>query len=176
MITLQELCSHLNGLLAVDLFTDLCPNGLQVEGKPTINRVVTAVSGSAEIIDAAIAAKADALIVHHGMFWQGDSPVIAGVKRRKIQGLLDHGISLLGYHLPLDAHRQVGNNWKAAQDMGWNSLEPFGTFKGTPIGVRGLLPAVPVAAVKSQLEAYYEHLAHPAPGGKEQIEKIALIS
>ncbi len=176
MITLQELCRHLNTLLAIDLFSDVCPNGLQIEGKPTIERIVTAVSCSSEIIGAAIAAEADALVVHHGIFWQGDSPVISGVKKCKIQALLDHGISLLAYHVPLDAHVQVGNNWKAAQEMGWQSLQPFGMFKGSLIGVKGSVPNIPVEELKKHLETYYDHPAHHAPGGKPLIAQIALVS
>lgn len=176
MITLQELCRHLKDLLSSDLFTDYCPNGLQVEGKKEITRIITGVSASEEMIQKAVEVKADALIVHHGLFWQGDSMVISGPKKRKLQALLDNGISLLGFHLPLDAHREVGNNWKAAEDMNWSQLEPFGIYNKQTIGVKGHVPNLSPEAFKEQLESYYHHQAHHAPGGPAAIRQVALIS
>lgn len=175
MITLQELCLHLNGMLAAEKFTDLCPNGLQVEGKPGIERIATAVSASHEVIAAAVEAKADALIVHHGIFWQGDDPRIIGKKRAKLKILFDHGISLIAYHLPLDAHPTIGNNWKAAIDLDWQQLEPFGTFKGQLIGVKARINPTAVETFKHNLESYYRHPAHHAAGGKALVETVGLI-
>ncbi len=176
MLTLQELSLYLNGLLQVDEFTDYCTNGLQVEGSPKITKIATAVSATLESIEKAIDAKCEALIVHHGMFWKNDSYEITGVKKKKLELLLKHDISLLAYHLPLDAHKEIGNNWKAASDMGWIDLEPFGTFNGTLIGVKGKIKGQAREKFQEKLEKYYGQKAHAALFGKEEIKKAALIS
>ena len=144
MITLQELSSFLDLLLTPLNFSDDCPNGLQVEGKEEIRTLAFAVSASLAAIEAAVQLNADALIVHHGIFWQKDPLPLCGPKKQKVEKLLKNGISLLGYHLPLDAHQSVGNNWKAAQDLGWFHLEPFGLFRKTAIGVKGKFPKMPI--------------------------------
>lgn len=176
MVLLADLHLHLNELLQCSLFQDYGPNGIQVEGKPQIERVATAVTANLETIKAAVQAGVQALIVHHGLFWNGDSMVLTGAKRDKIELLLRHGISLLAYHLPLDAHQEVGNNWKAAQEMGWKDLEPFGMYKGSFIGVKGKVSAMPRKKFQHTLENYYLHPAICAFGGKEEIQTAALIS
>ncbi len=176
MITLPQLCSDLNELLQPSLYADGCPNGLQIEGKKDISSVATAVSANIATIEAAIKAGADALIVHHGIFWNQDSYVITGVKRQKITLLLENGLSLIAYHLPLDAHKVHGNNWKAAIDLGWENLEPFGFFKGIAIGVKGTFPPQNRTSFVEKLEHYYGHIAHLAPGGNSIVKSAALIS
>jgi len=176
MITLQELCCYLEDLLKVSSFSDYCPNGLQVEGKGKIKKVATAVSASLSTIEAAIEVGVQALIVHHGLFWNKDSYVIQGSKREKIRLLLKHDISLLAYHLPLDAHQEFGNNWKAAQELGWKDLEPFGDYNGTSIGVKGKILPQTRKEFMDNLESYYCHPAHCALGGKEIVSTAALIS
>lgn len=176
MITLQELCSHLDQMLDSGSFRDYGPNGLQVEGALKISRVATAVSASLATLEAAIAAGFQALIVHHGMFWERDSYCITGSKRKKLKLMLDHGLSLLAYHLPLDAHHELGNNWKAALDLSWSDLEPFGAYQGNFLGVKGKFNPMPVELFKQQLEEYYGHEAHCALGGKELVSRAALVS
>lgn len=176
MITLSELRADLDALLQPTLFADSCPNGLQVEGKEKISLIATAVSASLATIEAAIDAKADALVVHHGIFWNQDSYIITGVKQQKLSLLLKSGLSLLAYHLPLDAHKSFGNNWKAAMDLGWENLEPFGLYKGMAIGVKGTFPPQSLCSFVEQLERYYQHQAHLAPGGNAQVKSAALIS
>ncbi len=176
MITLQELCTHLDTLLSPKEFPDRSPNGLQVEGKEEIHRVTTGVSASLETIEAAVASEADALVVHHGMFWEGDPYNITRSKKRKLQLLLDHGISLLAYHIPLDAHTEVGNNWKAARDLGWTELQAFGLFKGVHVGIKGSIAPTSTQDFTSALEEYYGHPASTALGGKDTIQRVALIS
>ncbi len=176
MITLQDLCADLDSLLQPSLFSDGCPNGLQVEGKKQINTIVTAVSSSLATIEAAIEAKADALIVHHGMFWNQDSYVVTGVKRQKLSLLLENGLSLIAYHLPLDAHQIYGNNWRAAIDLGWQNLEPFGMYKGSFIGVKGNFSPQSRDSFVHKLENYYGHKAYLAPGGNNEVKSAALIS
>ncbi|WP_068470330.1 Nif3-like dinuclear metal center hexameric protein [Candidatus Protochlamydia phocaeensis] len=176
MLRLKDLCQYLDELLPSNGLSDYCPNGLQVEGKTSIGKLATAVSASLETIEAAIESRADALIVHHGIFWQRDSYVIQGVKRRKLFLLIEQEISLLAYHLPLDMHPKLGNNWKAAQDLGWTDLQPFAYMNGIPIGVKGKIPPTNREKVKEQLEHYYQHAAACAFGGPETIQTLALVS
>jgi len=116
---LDELCHFCNDYLSIDEFDDFCPNGLQVEGKPGINRLVSGVTASLQLIDAAIEQDADAILVHHGYFWKGESLPLVGYRGNRIRRLMQNDISLLAYHLPLDAHPTVGNNAQLAQRMGW---------------------------------------------------------
>jgi dinuclear metal center YbgI/SA1388 family protein len=176
MITLQELCLYLEGLYQASTFTDYCTNGMQVEGKGSVKKIATAVSASLSTIEAAVEAGVDALIVHHGLFWSRDSYVIKGVKRQKIQLLLDNNISLLAYHLPMDAHQQLGNNWMAARQLGWQDLQPFGLFEGKLIGVKGTFAEKTREEFLEGLEDYYCHPAHTALGGKDKVRSAALIS
>jgi dinuclear metal center YbgI/SA1388 family protein len=120
-------------LLSSDQFKDYCPNGLQVEGSETIERIVTGVTASQRLIEEAIAHNAQAILVHHGYFWKGENPTITGIKKSRVATLLEHDISLFAYHLPLDAHPQFGNNVQLAQMMGW-SIE--GELPGT-VGLMG---------------------------------------
>lgn len=176
MITLQELSKYLETLLHIPGLMDNCPNGLQVEGDEKINRIGVAVSASLETIQQAIDASCQALIVHHGLFWNRDEFPIVGTKHKKIALLLKHGLSLFAYHLPLDAHMEFGNNWKAAQDLEWMDLKPFGFFNKIPIGVQGKIAPQKRGVFQEKLERYYGHAAHVALGGKEIVESVGLIS
>lgn len=176
MITLIDLLNQLNDFLHVPLFSDFCVNGMQVQGRPQVKKIATAVSSSLNIIEEAIARDVDVLIVHHGIFWDKESPVIQGVKREKLAKLLKSGITLLAYHLPLDAHKEVGNNWKAAIDLGWQEIEPFYQIGKQWLGVRGKVPKCSRAEFQRELESYYGQKAATALGGKEQITSCALIS
>ncbi len=176
MITLQDLSLFLQNLLSPQEFSDFCPNGIQVEGKQEVGRLCFAVSASLAVIEEAVKRKADVLIVHHGIFWNKDPYVVVGTKREKLEQLLKNGVSLLAYHLPLDAHRQVGNNWKAALDLGMEDLQPFGELGKTFIGVKGKIPKMSVDAFCKKLEAYYGHAAHSALGGKKEVSSAAIIS
>lgn len=176
MIKLTELRSYLDRLLPSNGVVDYGPNGLQVEGKEGIVKLATAVSASFATIEAAAQLRVDALIVHHGMFWQRDSYVIEGTKRKKLQLLLQQGISLFAYHLPLDMHPEIGNNWKAAKDMKWFDLQPFCYVDKVPIGVKGKIDPCSRLTFKKKLESYYQHVATCALGGPEQIQSVALVS
>lgn len=134
-MTRDDLETYLNGLLAIDSFKDYCPNGLQVEGSDVIETIVTGVTASMELIEAAIAHNAQAIIVHHGYFWKGESPCLTGIKKHRIQQLLDHGISLFAYHLPLDQHETLGNNVQLAKQMNWSIHGPL----GNTVGLQGVL-------------------------------------
>lgn len=144
MASLRDLVDYTNALLAIDRFQDYCPNGLQVEGRPEIGRLISGVTACQELIDAAIAAGADAVLVHHGYFWKGEDPCITGMKRRRLQRLLGAQLSLLAYHLPLDAHPELGNNAQLGRVLGLETRGVLGGEDGT-----GLLyyaypePAIP---------------------------------
>lgn len=176
MIKRNELRRYLDELLPGNGVQDYAPNGLQVEGKDDIKRMGTAVSASLATIEAAIDQKVEALIVHHGLFWQRDSYVIEGSKKKKLLLLLEHGISLFAYHLPLDMHPDLGNNWRAAKEMGWQELLPFSFMNGVPIGVKGKISPCSPEDFKKQLESYYQHPAACALGGKGAIQTVALVS
>jgi len=111
----REFDQLLNGILKPHTIKDFCPNGLQVEGKNEIKKIVTGVTASQALIDAAIEQKADAILVHHGYFWKGETQQITGMKKRRIGALLANDINLFGYHLPLDVHPEIGNNAQLAK-------------------------------------------------------------
>lgn len=173
---LSDFEKYLSDYLNASIFVDYCPNGLQVEGKGVIEKAATAVSATLETLEQAADEEIDALIVHHGLFWNRDPYPLTGAKLKKIKLLLEKGISLLAYHLPLDAHQEVGNNWKAARDLGWDQLEPFGILNGVHIGVKGSFSPKPVETFVTELETYYRHSAAKALGGEKIIRNAALIS
>ena len=115
---IDALNNYLNTLLQPERFSDYCPNGLQVEGKQEINKIVTGVTASMALLQSAHRANADAVLVHHGYFWRGEALPITGIKKHRIQFLLQHDINLFAYHLPLDAHSKLGNNVMLAKKLG----------------------------------------------------------
>ncbi|NCN22728.1 MAG: Nif3-like dinuclear metal center hexameric protein [Gallionella sp.] len=122
---LNELCDYNASLLQTFMFKDYCPNGLQIEGRAEVKRIATAVTASEWVVDAAISWGADALLVHHGYFWRNEDAAIVGFKKRRIARLLSDDVSLLAYHLPLDAHDELGNNASLGRLLG---LRPMGKF------------------------------------------------
>ncbi|THU01971.1 Nif3-like dinuclear metal center hexameric protein [Lampropedia puyangensis] len=124
-VTRGVLLETLSALLKPGDFEDYGPNGLQVEGKPHVRKLVSGVTACEDLIDAAIAAQADALLVHHGLFWRGMDGTLTGWMKRRVQKLLAHDINLLAYHLPLDAHPQWGNNAQLGVRMGWGAGRPI---------------------------------------------------
>ncbi|MDO4705618.1 MAG: Nif3-like dinuclear metal center hexameric protein [Comamonadaceae bacterium] len=125
MATRDALLGVLNETLEPRQFEDYGPNGLQVEGKREVQRLVSGVTASAALIDAAIAARADAVLVHHGLFWRGMDGTLTGWLRERVRKLLAHDINLLAYHLPLDAHPTLGNNAQLGLHMGWGAGAPL---------------------------------------------------
>lgn len=125
MTDLNELETYCSNLLNVDAFADYCPNGLQVEsGHREVRRLISGVTASQALIDAAVEADADVLLVHHGYFWKGEPEPLRGIKGRRIRTLIQSGISLLVYHLPLDAHPELGNNRQLADRLGFSDAGP----------------------------------------------------
>ncbi|MBL0229919.1 MAG: Nif3-like dinuclear metal center hexameric protein [Moraxellaceae bacterium] len=123
MASLTQLSELLQSTLKPHLFNDYCPNGLQVEGKAHIKRVVTGVTACQALIDKAIELQADAILVHHGFFWKNENPCVVGIKQKRLKALLAHDISLFAYHLPLDAHHELGNNVQLAKKLGLGMTE-----------------------------------------------------
>jgi dinuclear metal center YbgI/SA1388 family protein len=123
---LGSLIRHLDELLEEARFKDYCPNGLQVEGRGEVYRILAGVSASQALVDAAVAGAYDALLVHHGYFWKGEDSKITGIRKKRLAALLGHDISLIAYHLPLDAHPRLGNNAQLAREMGWEESGRFG--------------------------------------------------
>ncbi|MGX5658902.1 Nif3-like dinuclear metal center hexameric protein [Castellaniella ginsengisoli] len=118
-ISRQELADWLNDTLQPERFRDYCPNGLQVQGRDGIRRIVTGVTASQALIEAAVALEADAILVHHGWFWKNEDPCIRGPKHSRLSALMAREINLFAYHLPLDAHLEWGNNAQLARVMDW---------------------------------------------------------
>jgi dinuclear metal center YbgI/SA1388 family protein len=121
----SQLLKLLNALLKPEQVKDYCPNGLQVEGKTQISKLVTGVTASQALIDHAVSINADAILVHHGYFWSGEAPCITGMKKKRIQTLLHHNINLFAYHLPLDIHPTLGNNAQLAKLLGIVDISPL---------------------------------------------------
>jgi len=123
---LNELRDYIASLLATDRFRDYSPNGVQVEGRAEIRRIASGVSASQRVLEAATAWGADAVLVHHGYFWRNEDATITGIKKRRIMHLLQQDVSLLAYHLPLDAHAELGNNAQLGQRLGFVEAGRFG--------------------------------------------------
>lgn len=123
---LSELNDYIGRLLELNRFRDYCPNGLQVEGRAEVRRIATGVTASQRLLEAATAWGADAILVHHGYFWRNENAAIVGIKKRRIAHLLQHDISLLAFHLPLDAHADLGNNAQLAKRLGLLTQGQFG--------------------------------------------------
>jgi len=119
MAARAEIESLLNQWLQPERFKDYGPNGLQVEGKPEVRKIVSGVTASLALIEAAIDAGADALIVHHGLFWRGQDGRLTGWLKARVERLMASGLNLFAYHLPLDAHAELGNNAQLALQLGW---------------------------------------------------------
>src|SRR5688572_28393268 len=126
MASAQQLLEAFDGLLQPERFKDYGPNGLQVEGKDEVRRLVSGVTASRALIEAAVQARADAIFVHHGLFWRGHDGRITGWMKQRLALLLEHVISLFAYHLPLDAHPELGNNAQLGLKLGLRASTRFG--------------------------------------------------
>jgi len=174
MIERQALLQYLNSLLEPEYFKDYAPNGLQVQGKPEIATLVSGVSATQALIDRAVQLKADAIFVHHGYFWRGEDPSIVGMKFNRIKTLLAHNINLFAYHLPLDAHPELGNNAQLAARLGIIMDSGLDPLERRPIGNVGHL-AQPRSA--KQFADTIESALGRAPllveGGDHPVSRVA---
>ncbi|MGF6211699.1 Nif3-like dinuclear metal center hexameric protein [Comamonas sp. 4034] len=147
--TRQDMLQAFNTLLQPERFKDYGPNGLQVEGKTEIRKLVSGVTASRALIDAAIAAGADAIFVHHGLFWRGYDGRITGWMKQRIERLIKHDINLFAYHLPLDAHPELGNNAQLGVRLGWQA---DGRFGEQDLGFIGSIPEASAQQIAAQIQ------------------------
>lgn len=172
-VALHTLVGETDRFLDSARVVDYCPNGLQVEGRGEVRRIVSGVTASQALLDAAVEAQADLVLVHHGYFWKNENPCIVGMKQRRLKTLLSHDISLLAYHLPLDLHPEVGNNVQLARRLGVvveGRLEP-----GNPRAV-GLLGSLPQALAPQAFAAQVAGVLGREPllvAGERPIRRLA---
>lgn len=168
---LHDLCEFCDDYLQVGEFDDYCPNGLQVEANPEVRHIVCGVTASQALIEAAAEAGADTILVHHGYFWKGEAQPITGIKGRRIASLIRNDINLLAYHLPLDAHAEVGNNVQLAARMKWRVEHCFGeqnlVLEGRPARAQGL------AELTAEIDRRLDTRALAISAGEHEIRRLA---
>jgi dinuclear metal center YbgI/SA1388 family protein len=146
----SEVLAEIDRLLEPERFEDYCVNGLQVPGTDTVETIATGVSANAELFELAAGEQTDLLLVHHGLFWGSGTTAVDAQLKRRLQLLFDNDIALAAYHLPLDAHPELGNNALLAQELGAlagaENLTPFALHRGRPIGFIATLPGAPRAS------------------------------
>jgi dinuclear metal center YbgI/SA1388 family protein len=176
--SLTDAIAELDRLLEPQAFRDYCPNGLQVPGREDVSKVVTGVSASAELFERAIAAKADLIVVHHGLFWGSSPTAIDPPMKRRLKLLFDADVSLAAYHLPLDAHPEVGNNALIARSLGAGELQPFALHESRPIGFLARFPDEGIAAEELFARVAKLTARHPLvfDAGPPLVRTVAIVS
>jgi dinuclear metal center YbgI/SA1388 family protein len=164
-----------DSLLQPSAFKDYGPNGLQVEGRTEVRRLVSGVTASRALIDAAIAAGADAIVVHHGLFWRGQDGRVTGWMKQRLARLLAHDISLFAYHLPLDAHPALGNNAQLARVLGIE-LEDGVRFGDQSLGFVGQCTPVPAQALADHVQATLGRAVTLVAEPDRQVRRIGLCT
>lgn len=171
---LNELRDYIASLLETARFKDYAPNGVQVEGRAEIRKVATGVTASQQVLEAATAWGADALLVHHGYFWRNEDACITGIKKRRIAHLIERDVSLLAYHLPLDAHAELGNNAQLGKLLGFTAQ---GRFAEQDIGWHGVLDEVQTLGRFAQrLEATLQRKPQVIGAADKVLRRIAWCS
>lgn len=173
---LKTISHYIDELLNPASFQDVCINGIQIEGKKNVRHIATSVSATLQSIQKAKRLKADILLVHHGLFLKGKDLTLQDCLKEKLKILLNADMSLLAYHLPLDAHVELGNNWPAAKMLGFFELEPFGYFSGVPIGVKARCEPMSQITLKNRLRAFYGRHVETALFGAKTIQTVAIVS
>jgi dinuclear metal center YbgI/SA1388 family protein len=174
MVERTRLVDYCNALLESQAFQDYCPNGLQVEGASDVRRLVTGVTASQALVDAAVQAGAQMLLVHHGYFWKGEPAVVTGIKQRRLKTLLGNDMNLLAYHLPLDVHGELGNNIQLARLLGWTVLGGLEPDNARSVGLYGELPeAISGATLAAQLATALQREPLHIAGNQRPIKRIA---
>jgi len=171
---LNDLRDYNASLLQTSLFKDYCPNGLQVEGRAEVYRIATGVTASQHVLDEAIKWGADAILVHHGFFWRNEDPAIVGIKKKRIAQLLGNDVSLLAYHLPLDAHGELGNNAQLGRRLGLVAERHFGEQNIVCLGT--LIQSQTLTQFISRVESELERLPQIVGDGSKIISKVAWCS
>jgi len=170
-----ELERIINQKLNSDAIKDYVPNGLQIEGRESIQKILTGVTASLEFIDAAIARNVDAVIVHHGYFWKSETPVIRGMKYARIKKLIENGINLYAYHLPLDLHAELGNNAQLAKM--WNIQDVMPISEQQPLVLTGnLSQEISVDEFSQMIETSLDRKPFIEASGPKMIKRIAWCS
>jgi dinuclear metal center YbgI/SA1388 family protein len=173
-VALTKLYETLDAILEPSRFHDYAPNGLQVEGRPEVTRLVTGVTACQALIQAAIEYEADAILVHHGFFWRNETPTLTGMRRRRVAALLEADISLFGYHLPLDAHPDYGNNACLARLLGIEVVGDLQPGDVSAVGNVGRLPGpMPVAMFLERVETVLERRPLHVGDVDRVVERIA---
>ena len=174
-----ELESYLNQTLFAYEFSDYGPNGLQIEGTDDIKKIAFAVSATVYSIEEAIKQGADTLIVHHGLFWKFHGVrTLTGPFAKRVLPLVKNNLNLFGYHLPLDAHLELGNAASIAKKINLKNLQPFGDYKGSPTGVYGEFdsPLKP-HELKETLEKTLNHqVLHSSPQDLKEVKSMGIIT
>ncbi|MFT7771826.1 Nif3-like dinuclear metal center hexameric protein [Roseateles sp.] len=163
----------LNQLLEPARFKDYGPNGLQVEGREDVRHLVCGVTASLALIDAAIAAKADAILVHHGLFWRGQDGRVTGWMKQRLARLIQHDISLFAYHLPLDAHPLLGNNAQLGARLGWAA---DGRFGDQDLGFTAAIAPIGLDLLAVQLQEALGRNVLAVPGDGRALRRVAWCS
>lgn len=177
MAALQEILQWCNDTLKTPEFKDYAPNGLQIEGKAEVKKILCAVTASQDAIDAAIAQQADLLLVHHGYFWKGEPYPITGMRGKRIKALIQHDISLVAYHLPLDSHPTLGNNAAIADILELEIFEALDASERHPIGNIGYLKqALSPDAFKAMLTERLGFETIHLPANKASIQKVGFCT
>lgn len=177
MAALQEIIQWCNDTLKTHEFKDYAPNGLQIEGKSEVKKIVCAVTASQEAIDAAVAQQADLLLVHHGYFWKGEAYPITGMRGKRIKTLIQHDISLVAYHLPLDSHPMLGNNAAIADLLELEIFEALDASERHPIGNIGYLKqALTPEDFKNLLTERLGFQTIHLPADKKTIQKVGFCT
>ena len=172
----DQLASYLADYLDTASFQDYCPNGLQVEGAADVRKIATGVTASVEMIRRALAVGADTILVHHGIIWKGVMNTYRGGYRERVRLLLENDINLFGFHLPLDAHPEVGNNVELARALGLTAIEPFGDYQGKAIGMRGQTGGIGIDELTERLRTKLGREPLVVAGGPARIESVAMIT
>ena len=177
MAKLQDIIQWCDQTLKSPEFKDYAPNGLQIEGKTEVRKILAAVTASQDAIDAAIRENADLLLVHHGYFWKGETSPITGMRGKRIKSLIQHDISLLAYHLPLDSHPSLGNNAAIADLLKLERIETLDPSERHPIGNIGYLnQPMPVEEFKKFVSEKLKFDAIHLPADKNMIEKVGFCT
>ena len=177
MAKLQDIIQWCDQTLKSPEFKDYAPNGLQIEGKTEVRKILAAVTASQDAIDAAIRENADLLLVHHGYFWKGEAYPITGMRGKRIKSLIQHDISLLAYHLPLDSHPSLGNNAAIADLLELERIETLDPSERHPIGNIGYLnQPMPVEEFKKFVSEKLKFDVTHLPADKTMIEKVGFCT
>lgn len=173
-VLLKDIVEYCSDYLSVASFPDYCPNGLQVEGGKHVKKIVLGVSACMELFQKAKEVGADLVIVHHGLIW-GDQQTITGIHGERIKFLLENKISLMAYHLPLDAHKVIGNNAQIAEMLELQNREDFLEYNGRKIGMKGSLKSIDFVSFTKKIKDIFSSITAVIDGGRK-VENIGICS